>query len=379
MPVEKFFDSQTEQSEVKTEIVRKYFWSWASVMIGVQRRKKKDEDISIGYFDLFAGPGRYEDGTKSTPILILEEALTRKGIAQKLFTLFNEADSENYELLQEEIANIPNIKLLKFQPQITNREIGDSFADVINNIPNLPPSLFFLDPWGYKDISLKLIEAVLRSFGCDCIFFFNYSRVNAAITNRVLSKNLPSLFGENRFATLQEEIRGKNPGQRQNMIIQALKDALRQFGGEYSIEYFFKDGHGTKTSHFIILTSKNVKAYNIMKDIMARESSGKTQGVPSFGFNPRDSQRQQQLMFQFEDPIENLAKELLAKFKGQAINFEELFNTHNLNTTYVRANYRDALNYLEGKGLIVMKPSREKRLRGGIVTCGPNVQITFPE
>ena len=66
-----FFNESKERSQVKTKIVEKYFWAWAKVIISVVKKRKKNK---IGYVDLFAGRGRYEDGTDSTPILILKKA-----------------------------------------------------------------------------------------------------------------------------------------------------------------------------------------------------------------------------------------------------------------------------------------------------------------
>jgi three-Cys-motif partner protein len=68
-----FFDQSRDQSKVKATIVAKYFDAWAHVIVAVQKRYP-DKEQRLAYVDLFAGPGRYEDGTKSTPLLILEKA-----------------------------------------------------------------------------------------------------------------------------------------------------------------------------------------------------------------------------------------------------------------------------------------------------------------
>src|SRR5688572_20126900 len=65
-----FFDETTEQSQAKATIVSKYFWAWANVVIPTARSAGN----RIAYIDLFAGPGRYKDGTASTPILVLQQA-----------------------------------------------------------------------------------------------------------------------------------------------------------------------------------------------------------------------------------------------------------------------------------------------------------------
>lgn len=61
-----------------------------------------------------------------------------------------------------------------------------------------PPS-FFVDPWGYKGLSLKLVSAIIKDWGCDCVFFFNYNRVNMGVNNDSIKKHMISLFGEERL------------------------------------------------------------------------------------------------------------------------------------------------------------------------------------
>ena len=62
---QKFFDEREDQSEVKARIVSKYFYVWAKI-IGARARAGR-----IAYIDLFAGPGRYKDGSASTPLMVL--------------------------------------------------------------------------------------------------------------------------------------------------------------------------------------------------------------------------------------------------------------------------------------------------------------------
>lgn len=58
-----FFEESQEQSQIKSRIVAKYFWAWARVIIPTA----KTHGERIAYIDLFAGPGRYLDGTLSNP------------------------------------------------------------------------------------------------------------------------------------------------------------------------------------------------------------------------------------------------------------------------------------------------------------------------
>src|SRR5215831_4004167 len=82
-----FFGERKDQSRIKSLIVSDYFWAWAKVIIPTARTHSG----RIAYIDLFAGPGRYDDGTKSTPLLVLERAIKDPVMQQMLVTLFNDA------------------------------------------------------------------------------------------------------------------------------------------------------------------------------------------------------------------------------------------------------------------------------------------------
>ena len=165
---ESFFEESTAQSRIKATIVRDYFWAWAKIILPTAKKRVTE----IAYIDLFAGKGRYRDGTKSTPLLVLERAIADSDLSEHLVTLFNDADKENAEALNAEINAIPGIKSLKFKPQVAAEEVGEKIVGMFES-KRLIPTFFFVDPWGYKRLSLGLINSVLRNWGCDCVFFFN--------------------------------------------------------------------------------------------------------------------------------------------------------------------------------------------------------------
>ena len=106
-----FFEKQKEQSHIKSEIVKKYFWAWGKI-IGFRAPK-------IAYIDLYSGPGQYEDGSKSTPVLVLENALRDEVMRQKLVAIFNDTNPKFTESLEKVISEIPNISQLKNKPTVT--------------------------------------------------------------------------------------------------------------------------------------------------------------------------------------------------------------------------------------------------------------------
>jgi len=189
--LQKFFEEQLEQSAVKAEIVAKYFNVWADIMVG---NTQKHGGSKIAYIDLFAGPGRYKDGAKSTPLMVLERAIEKPALAEKLVALFNDIDPDNAESLRVAIDELPDLARLKHVPRIFCSEIGDD-AQQMFLAANTCPTFSFIDPFGYKGLSRGIIQSVVKNWGCDCVFFFNYARINAGINNDAIRPHMDALFG----------------------------------------------------------------------------------------------------------------------------------------------------------------------------------------
>jgi len=221
MSEDSFFNEPTEQSRVKAEIVAKYFWAWARVILpSVKRRGGR-----IAYIDLFSGPGRYRDGTKSTPLLILERAIQDVDMRDRLVTIFNDASPESAKALQHEINSLPGINILKYPPQVNNTEVGEDIVKMFERT-RLAPTLFFMDPWGYKGMSLRLINSAIKDWGSDCILFFNYNRINMGLHNKAVEAHMNALFGEERADRLRIELEPLDVHERMLTIIEALIESI---------------------------------------------------------------------------------------------------------------------------------------------------------
>ena len=367
-----FFNEFTEQSLVKTEIVAKYFWAWAKVIIPWAKKRK----INMAYVDLFSGPGRYKDGSKSTPLMILEQALGDDDMSQKLITVFNDLDSDNTQSLQQAINALPNIEKLNHQPRILNMEVGENIIRELNQIQSVP-ALFFIDPWGYKGLSLQLIGSVIKNWGCDCIFFFNYNRINMGLSNPAVQEHMNSLFGKERADLLREKLEYKRSYERELIILEDISQALKAIGGDYVLPFCFKDATGSRTSHHLIFVSKDVLGYKIMKEIMAKQSSSTEQGVPSFEYNL--ATKYQPLLFELSRPLDDLTDMLLDEFANQTMTMEQVYERHNIGKRYIKTNYKEALKKLEKEGkILVDKPANKRPKRNGEITFADKVKVSFP-
>jgi len=368
-----FFNEAKEQSLVKATIIAKYFRAWSRVIIPTAKKWQN----KIAYIDLFAGPGRYKDGTLSVPLLILETAIADEDLRNMLVTVFNDKDDENTKSLESEVNALSGVESLRYEPQIVNHEVGEEIVKLFEQMA-LVPTLFFVDPWGYKGLSLRLINSVLKDWGCDCIIFFNYNRISMGLSNEIVKEHIDALFGEERANSLRVRIDETIPAERESLIIQEIVNALKEMGGKLVLPFRFKDKNGSRTSHHLIFISKNFRGYEIMKDIMARESTRADQGVPSLEYSPSD--RKFPTLFELSRPLDALESSLLTKFAGRTLSMKQVYEEHNIDTPYIKKNYKDVLRKMEEVNLIAADPPANKRRKlKGDVTFADGVFVTFPQ
>ncbi|HWA99871.1 MAG TPA: three-Cys-motif partner protein TcmP, partial [Pirellulales bacterium] len=232
-----FFAEQADHSEVKSAIVATYFRHWAKVITGYLKRQRKP--TTIQYIDLFAGPGRYKDGSKSTPLLILEAAIKDPLLRDNLVTSFNDVEPASTSSLVAEIKKLPGIERLKYAPDVSTEEVGENIVKMFESV-RLIPTLFFVDPWGYKGLSLRLINSVLKDWACECIFFFNYGRINAGLSNELVKTHMHALFGPERGEALRVRLEPMSPEERELTIVEEICEALIELGGKYTLPFVFK-------------------------------------------------------------------------------------------------------------------------------------------
>lgn len=367
----KFFESQKEQSLVKSTIVEHYFDVWSKIISTRQRVSQ------LAYIDLYSGPGIYKNGDISTPIKITNKCISSTYLHDKIKLIFNDANKDYIEELRYNIMNLPDINLIKNQPKFINIEVDDKVADIFSNI-SMIPSFSFIDPFGYKGLSYRLIIALTKNWGCDCLFFFNLNRIRAAITNSKVKKHMDALFSEELAEILKNTIGDISKEEKDPYIVNELCALLSDDGKNFILPFKFISCEKDCTSHYLIFVSKNQLAYEIMKDIMYKQSSEFIDGVSTFCFIPT---RDVQLSFlePLNTPLEDLERELLTMFAGKKISMENVYHKHNVNRPFIKSNYKDVLLKLETENKIITSPPASKRRNyKGRKSMSDNVLIAFP-
>lgn len=352
------WDQAPAHSLAKARLVSGYFSAWAGIMA------QRSQNDRIGYVDLWCGPGRFGDGTASTPLLILEAAIRSPAVRQKLVCVFNDASHSAIEELKRNVRALPDVNLLAHQPEYLEKRVEDGAAEWLEET-RLIPSLLFLDPFGYKGLSQRLIRAGLKDWGCDCIYFFNYNSVNRFIGAGVVRERMLELFGCERGAGLVDEMERLQSGDREERIVSELVAASCEHVPCHTQTFRFLAEGRQRTSHYLIFLSKHPLGHLKFKGEAARVGRCSRAGVPMFEY-PDEGEPS---LF---EPLDELVDQLPTRFAGRALSVQRIIEEHHVGTPYIALNYKEALKRLEAQERVAVSD----RARRGTMPDG--ACVTFP-
>jgi three-Cys-motif partner protein len=362
----KFYQAPSDASKVKQAIVATYFGAWKNVL------KAWSSSPVLTYVDLYSGPGLYDDGSLSTPLLILQQAIDDVYLQQKFVAVFNDGDPMLSAALRTNIARLQGVERLCNEPRVYEYAVSDELIQLAAS----NPTLLFADPWGYKGLSLQLIRAFFQTPGSDCILFFNYNRINAGLSWSGFDEPLDAVFGEGRAESLRSKIAGLTPGQRERTVIDEMKEALADLGARCTLPFRFVSTSADRPSHHLLFASKHPRGCQIMKTIMREHSSGLIQGLGTFEFTGSKHTTEQLTLNGF-GPLDELANELAQRFAGKTLTFNDILDQDNHPTATDR-NYKDAVLQLEARqNVTVTVPGRKRRKIQGELTLPNDAVITF--
>ena len=253
----------------------------------------------------------------------MKQVLSNPKLCERLLAVFNDGLEEITKRLESLVNALPGIERLKFPPKFYMGEVDESVVKQFEDMKRMPPTFLFLDPWGYKGLSLRLINSVLRHFGSDCVFFFNYNRINAGVGHRGVKNHLDEIFGEERANRIRQRFSEQSvkPNAREAHIVEELKCALEEMGGKFVLPFRFRDPTEKRTTHHLFFVSKDFLGYSIMREIM-RDHSHKEESVARFEYNPADASIPS--LFNLLRPLDELEDMLLADCAGMKLFIEPL-------------------------------------------------------
>ena len=378
-----FFKTQTDSSRVKATIISEYFPSYCKI-IGRHHVPKK-----FGYYDMFAGPGMYEDGGLSTPLLVAGKCANDSYLKDRVWMVFNDmmyGDTlkENFE------ANYPD-GTFRYKPFFANRVFGewpkiDEFLtkNTMEGFYNECPSLLFIDPFGYKHINTSVLAKFLTYWGNEVFIFVNTKRLNAAFENDKFQEDLKIVFPAT-YQTIKDEkklISGPVE-ERHVFIIENLGKEFQKVlnGRVYYTAFQFREEDQETPSHYLLHITKGAKGFELVKQVYNQYANvDRVLGdYVTYTFDPKKVEASEITMFgdDFKQAnLDSLKSQLLAKFAGQTISAEELFIIHQKDCLYARTHYTSALRQLYQEGKITAESRDDKNHRENVLIIKECI-ITF--
>lgn len=352
---DKYYEKCSDHKRVKSEIVSSYLIPWVKIV--------GEHSKGLHYLDMFSGRAIFEDGSPATPLMILDEIekalIEIPWILEKLRLSFYEGDAKNFDILNRVLRSNHTFDKLKNEPCIESKKINKEFISKISN--QIEPGTFtFIDPFGYKDITLDLIDRVTKEWGCDCLFYLSISGLVRNFERIEQEENLRHFFGGDEFEALKKRIEGgKASGSRGEIILTGIEQILAEKRKYYTVKYCVEFDKNRKKSHYLMFLSKNKRGFGIMRDIMIARGIKDRYGLPQLLFSPKLDLEQNQLEFNLGIETGNLkyySGRLLADFGGLRMQFPVLAREC-LNKGYLLqdAHIRIVLTQLEKKGKIKIK------------------------
>ena len=345
-----FFNTRSLRSQVKSLVVGEYYRQWGYIIAN----SSDPSGGAMGYVDLFCGPGIYEDGSESTPLVVLRNTLHSDVLRNRVLLVFNDENGARVRKLKDAIglALQEDGNSLAKAPEYSSFEVGNCTLDWFRKL-HLGPCLFFLDPMGYRGLSMDLIGGLAQGWGSDCIFFFNYSVLHRHLFNEGEDESVAEFWNAEDLEELKVILSGKSPGDSERRAVHFLTSCLRNRGMPYVLPMRFTVVDSDRTSYHLVLASKNFRAYELMKEVMRQVSTGRAEEVVPFEFSVRNGPKQLELL---PDPLpeDNLPERLFEEFVGESLTFRSLYRSfeEKHSTPFIKRDYVAALDDLRAQKLV---------------------------
>ncbi len=345
-----FFAQQTRSSRIKSNIVSEYFPKYCRIIL-------KKPQTQIRYLDLFAGPGIYEDGALSTPILVGKACSSDAQLSSSVQLLFN--DNKYCERLKNNFnSHFPN-GTFAYEPAFGDKTVGedeelnDYLMKKVTTLDgkNPHPTLLFIDPFGYKAVQTKVLAEFMQNWGNEMFLFVNTKRIHAAIENEKFDELMLDLFPTTINDVRNDRKYKLRVEDRLNLIIENLAKEYQKIISDtlFYTAFRFQEEDSTATSHYILHFTKHSRGYDLVKQIYHDfDNIGTTlEKDGTYTFDAKKLDMESNNLFDFGDQnVNDLSRLLVIAYKGKTITASRLFEEHQTSFKYSRRHYVGALRKL---------------------------------
>ena len=295
-------------TQAKHLILRKYLDAWLPIMAKWNGR--------ILFIDGFAGPGRYEEEEEGSPIIALRSIREHRQFQEpkprrEVVFFFIEKEGDRINALKEEIERFKNSGPLPafIKYHVLHGEFVPIMTEILDTLGEesklLAPTFVFIDPFGYKDLPLKIIARIVNNPRCECLITFMYSRINRFINSADAQQEeyFDQLFATKDWRTFRNV---SDPDERRIGITNLYRLQLIEYAGLKYVRTFEMINEGNQTEYFLFFGTSDKKGLSKMKEAMWRVD-------PMLGQSFSDNTDSRQIVFLADEVNYEHIKDLLMK------------------------------------------------------------------
>lgn len=334
-----------EHTKVKHKILSEYLKTWINVLSGKWQK--------VCYFDCFAGRGKYENGSDGSPIIALKairDIKQNRTHIQEVACTFIEKDASNYDNLCKVINEELNVNPDTYSSITVVPPINDEFvnvaAEIISKSKKLPPSFFFIDPFGFGGIPFKTIKDILSISKTEVFINFMIRDVNRFLKSSNHQLSIEDLFGlDNVMGVINSNYSNLD---NETALLKLYRKQLEE-NANVKFTYPFKVNADKKlqTTYYLIHATNNLLGCEIMKGIMHNAGTKGRYGY----LGPAEGQM---ALENFAD-LSIFKNYLMNTFDCQTLSFKDIRIKTVNETTYLKKDYQDALKELEDESKVLIR------------------------
>ena len=269
------------------------------------------------YVDGFAGPGEYLKGEPGSPIVALNSILEHsRPLLRSIRLRFIELDEKRHahltKRLEQEKTRVAANRPISVEAPI----LGDCEAEIRKLIAQrkqdgqtLGPALFFLDQFGYSQVPMSLVRAIMSEQQCEVFSYLNSQRMNTFLADRTKWAGVTQAYGDESW----KPALAMTGSARQEFLINAYTDGIRKHANTDYVWRFAMFDSGGRLIHWLVFATNHWMGLHEMKRAMWNaDQSGQ------YRFSDRVEGVGQQTFFSMlEDG--RLANALAEEFAGQTV------------------------------------------------------------
>lgn len=338
----------------KLQIIGRYLYLWFTIV------GSNPENRRLVYIDGFAGPGRYTNANKSSPLVALQAAKDAMARFPDRFRetefcfLFVEKNPKFAGTLNEAISAIPWPLQFKWEVENSSFEekVGGILEDFRRERKQLAPTFAFIDPFGATGLPFKVIAEILSHPTCEVLLNLDSDGIGRLVTAQSVEKNqahLDLLFGGSGWRT---ELDPRLPmPQLSAQILSLYKKRLRSVA-PYVFAFAMNSREGQLNYHLVFASLYHLGLEKMKEAMKAVDQTG------TYSFSD-DTVGQQMLVFDFNAP-EIWAQKMQQALGGKWRPYSDFRDFALTETPFI--NPKAMLRYLESENMVAIEAGTTRRI-----------------